>query len=284
MCFPTYRQQGLLIALGLADRRHDVRDLLQRAGSSERPPAARALFVEGGRVLHRLRQSRHAISAGGRLGDGLGDHGRHEDRLGLDRRRRDGGNATSIRRWCSPPSTGRRSFSTSSTTSGRSRPIRASPAARAPKFAARAHGFGIPSLRVDGNDYLAVYAVSKWAVEAGAAQSRPDADRMGDLPRRRPFDLGRPVEIPAEGGMGRLAAGRSGRAAEDPSHPPRRVERGPPQADAGGGRRGGARGRERGGKPRHAARRAEAERRDDVRGVFKEMPRHLREQRQQLGV
>ena len=32
-------------------------------------------------------------------------------------------------------------------------------------FAARAHGYGIPALRVDGNDYLAVYAASKWAVE-----------------------------------------------------------------------------------------------------------------------
>ncbi|MCO5056990.1 MAG: 3-methyl-2-oxobutanoate dehydrogenase (2-methylpropanoyl-transferring) subunit alpha [Rhizobiaceae bacterium] len=32
-------------------------------------------------------------------------------------------------------------------------------------FAARGHGFGIPALRVDGNDYLAVHAVAKWAVE-----------------------------------------------------------------------------------------------------------------------
>ena len=32
-------------------------------------------------------------------------------------------------------------------------------------FAARGHGFGIPSLRVDGNDYLAVHAVAKWACE-----------------------------------------------------------------------------------------------------------------------
>lgn len=32
-------------------------------------------------------------------------------------------------------------------------------------FAARGLGFGLPSLRVDGNDYLAVYAVAKWAVE-----------------------------------------------------------------------------------------------------------------------
>lgn len=32
-------------------------------------------------------------------------------------------------------------------------------------FAARGLGFGIPSLRVDGNDYLAVLAVARWAVE-----------------------------------------------------------------------------------------------------------------------
>lgn len=32
-------------------------------------------------------------------------------------------------------------------------------------FAHRGHGFGIPSLRVDGNDYLAVYAVARWAAD-----------------------------------------------------------------------------------------------------------------------
>jgi 2-oxoisovalerate dehydrogenase E1 component alpha subunit len=32
-------------------------------------------------------------------------------------------------------------------------------------FAARGLGFGIPALRVDGNDYLAVYAVARWAAE-----------------------------------------------------------------------------------------------------------------------
>jgi len=32
-------------------------------------------------------------------------------------------------------------------------------------FAARGLGFGIPALRVDGNDYLAVHAVGRWAVE-----------------------------------------------------------------------------------------------------------------------
>ncbi|MAS05430.1 MAG: 3-methyl-2-oxobutanoate dehydrogenase (2-methylpropanoyl-transferring) subunit alpha [Ahrensia sp.] len=32
-------------------------------------------------------------------------------------------------------------------------------------LAARGHGFGIPSLRVDGNDFIAVHAVAKWAAE-----------------------------------------------------------------------------------------------------------------------
>jgi 2-oxoisovalerate dehydrogenase E1 component alpha subunit len=32
-------------------------------------------------------------------------------------------------------------------------------------FAARGLGFGIPALRVDGNDYLATYAVAQWAIE-----------------------------------------------------------------------------------------------------------------------
>jgi 2-oxoisovalerate dehydrogenase E1 component alpha subunit len=32
-------------------------------------------------------------------------------------------------------------------------------------FAARGLGFGLPSLRVDGNDYPAVHAVARWAVE-----------------------------------------------------------------------------------------------------------------------
>ena len=41
---------------------------------------------------------------------------------------------------------------------------------------------------------------------AGARQSGPDPDRMGHLPRRGPFDLGRSVEISPQGRMGRVAA------------------------------------------------------------------------------
>ncbi|MBY6092634.1 thiamine pyrophosphate-dependent dehydrogenase E1 component subunit alpha [Maritimibacter alkaliphilus] len=38
-------------------------------------------------------------------------------------------------------------------------------AGRSQTYAARALGYGIPAIRVDGNDYLAVLAVSKWAIE-----------------------------------------------------------------------------------------------------------------------
>jgi 2-oxoisovalerate dehydrogenase E1 component alpha subunit len=40
-------------------------------------------------------------------------------------------------------------------------------------FAARGLGFGIPALRVDGNDYLAVYAVAKWAIERARCNLGP---------------------------------------------------------------------------------------------------------------
>ncbi|RIK95642.1 MAG: 3-methyl-2-oxobutanoate dehydrogenase (2-methylpropanoyl-transferring) subunit alpha [Proteobacteria bacterium] len=40
-------------------------------------------------------------------------------------------------------------------------------------FASRAIGFGIPALRVDGNDFLAVYAVTQWAAERARTHVGP---------------------------------------------------------------------------------------------------------------
>ena len=40
-------------------------------------------------------------------------------------------------------------------------------------FAARATGYGIPGLRVDGNDFLAVYAATAWAAERARANKGP---------------------------------------------------------------------------------------------------------------
>jgi len=46
-------------------------------------------------------------------------------------------------------------------------------AGQAANFACRGHGFNIPSLRVDGNDFLAVYAASKWAADRARAGLGP---------------------------------------------------------------------------------------------------------------
>jgi 2-oxoisovalerate dehydrogenase E1 component alpha subunit len=40
-------------------------------------------------------------------------------------------------------------------------------------FAARAIGYGLPGLRVDGNDFLAVYAVTRWAAERARKNGGP---------------------------------------------------------------------------------------------------------------
>ena len=84
-------------------------------------------------------------------------------------------------------------------------------AGSAESFASKAIGYGIPGIRVDGNDYLAVYAVTKWAAERARAGHgatlietytyRADAHSTSDDPSKyRPKDehkrwpLGDPVE------------------------------------------------------------------------------------------
>jgi len=78
-------------------------------------------------------------------------------------------------------------------------------------FAARAIGYGLPGLRVDGNDFLAVYAAAQWAAERARANLgatlielytyRAEGHSTSDDPARyRPSDewkawpLGDPIE------------------------------------------------------------------------------------------
>lgn len=155
---------------------------------------------------------------------------------------------------------------------------------QAATFAARAHGYGLASLRVDGNDFLAVYAASKWAVERARRNFGPTliewvtyraaAHSTSDDPTKyRPKDdasawpLGDPIDRLKE----HLIA--SGAWSED-----RHV-----QAQA-----------ELDEELRVAAKEAEGygtlgegpapSAKDMFEGVFKEMPPHLRRQRQQLGI
>jgi 2-oxoisovalerate dehydrogenase E1 component alpha subunit len=78
-------------------------------------------------------------------------------------------------------------------------------------FAARGLGYGLPAIRVDGNDFLAVYAVTQWAAERARSNAgatvielvtyRADAHSTSDDPSRyRPVEeaqawpLGDPIE------------------------------------------------------------------------------------------
>ena len=175
----------------LSDGRHDEPDLFQRGRSAEGPPAA-------GHVLVARSTASSRSPATSPRSTSRRSAGRWPRRSSATRDRRRPGSATarppnptSTPRWSSPRPTRRRWCSTSSTTSGRSRPSRASPRGGSGTFAARGLGFGIPALRVDGNDYLAVHAVAQMGGRAGAAQSRADADRVRHLSRRRAFDLRR---------------------------------------------------------------------------------------------
>jgi len=81
----------------------------------------------------------------------------------------------------------------------------------AANFACRGHGFNIPSLRVDGNDFLAVYAASQWAIErarnnlgptiiewltyrAGAHTTSDDPSKYRPKDEYKSWPLGDPIE------------------------------------------------------------------------------------------
>jgi 2-oxoisovalerate dehydrogenase E1 component alpha subunit len=78
-------------------------------------------------------------------------------------------------------------------------------------FAARALGFGLPGIRVDGNDFLAVYAVTRWAAErarmglgatvielvtyrAAAHSTSDDPSRYRPKDEEAAWPLGDPIE------------------------------------------------------------------------------------------
>ena len=93
-------------------------------------------------------------------------------------------------------------------------------AGRAATFAMRAHGFGLPSLRVDGNDYLAVRAVAAWAVERRASGSDPTLVEWVTNRAGGPLVVGRPFRVPTERRARRVAARRPDRAsARAPGRP-----------------------------------------------------------------
>ena len=132
-------------------------------------------------------------------------------------------------------------------------------------FAARAHGYGIPSLRVDGNDYLAVRAASGWAVERARRNLGPTLIEWVTYRVAGHSTSDDPSKYRPKAEFGRLAARRSHRAAEEPPHRARRLERRTADAAPGRDRRRGAGGGARGREAWDLARRPETRRRDHVR-------------------
>ena len=151
-------------------------------------------------------------------------------------------------------------------------------------FAARGHGFGIPSLRVDGNDYLAVFAVARWAIERArrnlgptvveyvtyrvAAHSTSD-DPSAYRPKEESdaWPLGDPIER-LKNHLIAKGAWSEDRHRQFAAEVEAEVMAAQKEAEKHGTLHSG-------GKPSV---------RDMFEGVYKEMPPHLRRQRQQAGV
>lgn len=151
-------------------------------------------------------------------------------------------------------------------------------------FAARGLGFGLPALRVDGNDYLAVHAVSKWAVErarrglgptliehvtyrVGAHSTSDDPSAYRPKAESDAWPLGDPV-IRLKNHLIRLGAWSDERHKQAEAEIMDTVVAAQKEAEKHGTLHSG-------GKPSV---------RDIFEDVYAEMPPHLRRQRQKAGV
>jgi 2-oxoisovalerate dehydrogenase E1 component alpha subunit len=168
MCFPTYRQQGLLITRG-----YPLVDMMNQVLSNAHDPLK-------GRQLPVLYSSREfgVFSISGNLGT------QFSQAVGWAMASAYKGDRRIAAAWIGDGSTAEGDFHHALTFAA----VYRAPAvlnvvnnqwaissfhgiagdADAP-FASRAIGYGLPALRVDGNDLLAVYAATAWAVERARA-------------------------------------------------------------------------------------------------------------------
>jgi 2-oxoisovalerate dehydrogenase E1 component alpha subunit len=151
-------------------------------------------------------------------------------------------------------------------------------------FAARAIGFGLACLRVDGNDFLAVYAATTWAAErarsnhgatlielftyrAGPHSTSDDPSRYRPAEEAKEWPLGDPIERLSRH-LIRLGEWSAERQAQLESELTDEVRDAAREAERYGTLDQG---------PHFSAKTM-------FEDVFKEMPWHLRRQRQELGV
>ncbi|MGH6799760.1 MAG: thiamine pyrophosphate-dependent enzyme, partial [Roseiarcus sp.] len=168
MCFPTYRQQGLLIALGWP-----IADMMCEIFSNE-------LDHLKGRQLPGLYSFKKAgfFTVSGNLGT------QYPHAVGWAMASAISGDTSIASGWIGEGATAESDFHSALVFASVYRPpvilnvvnnqwaissYQGIAGGESARFAARAHGFGIPSLRVDGNDYLAVHAASLWAANRARA-------------------------------------------------------------------------------------------------------------------
>ena len=265
MHFPTYRQQGLLIARGYPLTEMMCQIYSNKGDKLEGPPAADHVFGQGARLLLDLRQSRARSSrrrsagrwraaikgdsriAMGWVGDGATAEGDFHSAMTFAAVY----NAPVIlavvnNQWA---------ISSFSGIAGAERAT----------FAQRAVGYGIAGLRVDGNDALAVYAAVQWAAERARSNGGPTLIEFFTYRAEGHSTSDDPSGYRPTNEAKAVAARRSGRAAEGASARDRRMGRGAARGDDRRMRRGGARRAEGIREARHPARAGQGRHRDDVR-------------------
>lgn len=201
MCFPSYRQQGLLIARG-----YRLVDMMCQIYSNERDPLK-------GRQLPIMYSSREfgfftisgnlATQFDQAVGWAMASAYKGDDRIAAS--------------WIGEGATAEGDFHSALTFAAVYRaPVvlnisnnqwaistfQGIAGGEQTTFAARAIGYGLPGLRVDGNDFLAVFAATHWAVERARANLgatlielftyRAEGHSTSDDPARyRPADEGK---------------------------------------------------------------------------------------------
>ncbi|MEV8466955.1 thiamine pyrophosphate-dependent dehydrogenase E1 component subunit alpha [Fluviibacterium sp. DFM31] len=174
MNFPTYRQQSLLIAAG-----YPLEELMGQVYSNQLDP------LEGRQlpVLHSSRDYGY-FSISGNLGT------QYIQAVGWAMANALSGDGTIAAAWIGDGATASNDFHSALLCASVYQPpvilnivnnqwaistYTGVASGKARTYAARARGYGVPALRVDGNDYLAVAAVSRWAVARTRAGHGPVA-------------------------------------------------------------------------------------------------------------
>jgi 2-oxoisovalerate dehydrogenase E1 component alpha subunit len=172
MCFPSYRQQGLLIA-----RDWSIVDMMNQIYSNKADRMK-------GRQLPIMYSAREAgfFSISGNLAT------QYPQAVGWAMASAARGDTRIAATWCGEGSTAEGDFHSACTFASVYRaPVILNvvnnqwaissfsgfAGAEATTFAARGVGYGIASLRVDGNDALAVYAATRWAADRARSNSGP---------------------------------------------------------------------------------------------------------------